>query len=285
MIRRKPDWLKIKIESGREIVNTENILKEYNLNSVCHEAKCPNRLECYGNRTATFMILGNICTRNCSYCGIEKGVPLSIDPMEPSRIAMAVDALDLDYVVITSVTRDDLKDSGAGHFADVVSEIKKRDNRYEVELLIPDFSGSSKALNIIINSKPEVINHNIESVQRLYPIVRPGALYKRSLDLLSSVKEKSSILTKSGLILGMGETESEIEVLLNDLRSAACDLLTLGQYCQPTKSNLKVSEFITPEKFDYWKNYALDLGFKGVASGPLVRSSYNAKKLAGRVYV
>ncbi|MBN2617075.1 MAG: lipoyl synthase [Spirochaetales bacterium] len=279
MNNRKPSWLKIKIPDGKMITYVENLLVEHNLNSVCKSAKCPNRTECYSNKTATFLILGNICTRACRFCNIDKGIPQTVDNLESENIAKVVNRLGLEYVVITSVTRDDLVDGGSSHFVNVVNSIRKKSMKTEIELLVPDFLGNLSAIDNVINCNPTVINHNIETVERLYSSVRIGASYDRSLELLKRVKEKSKIITKSGIILGMGEKDHEIEKVLNHLREVNCDLLTIGQYCQPTKKHLDVISYITPEKFKYWYDYAIKLGFKGVASGPLIRSSYNARRL------
>lgn len=279
MYKRKPEWLKIRLETGENITYMENILNKYSLNSVCKVAKCPNRLECYRNRTATFIILGTVCTRQCSFCNITNGIPSIPNQDEPENVAFAVKKLGLEYVVITSVTRDDLVDGGAEHFYSVTKAIFNRSKNSMVELLVPDFNGNRDSLMRVLESEPTVLNHNMESISRLYGTVRKGADYNKSLKLLETVKKESKIHTKSGIILGLGEKDSEIEVLLQDLRLVDCDLLTMGQYLSPDKNHMEVSEYVTPKKFKYWKNYALDLGFKGVASGPLVRSSYNARSL------
>lgn len=279
MTKRKPEWLKISLGSGKDISYVENLIKDYNLNTVCKAANCPNRLECYSNRTATFMIMGDTCTRNCRFCNVKTGKPLKLDPDEPKHIREAVEVLKLKYAVITSVTRDDLIDGGAEHFVRVVQEIQSIEERVKVELLIPDFGGEISSLDRIIEVKPDVINHNMESVKSLYPRVRPGASYDRSLNILKYIKECSEIISKTGIMLGLGESDEEVKELLYDLREVGCDLLTIGQYCQPTKSHLEVEEYITPKKFKYWESYALNLGFKGVSAGPFVRSSYSADKL------
>lgn len=279
MYKRKPKWLKIKLESGRNINYVEQLIADLHLNSVCSAAKCPNRAECYSNKTATFMILGNICTRGCRFCNITQGHPSRPDNEEPKHIVEAIEKLKLTYAVITSVTRDDLVDGGAEHFYNITTEIRKSNCEIDVELLIPDFNGNKKSIQKIIDSKPIVINHNMESIARLYKSIRPGADYQRSLDLLKYVKQKSNIITKSGIMLGLGEQDHEVKSLLKDLLNTGCDLLTISQYLSPGKEHLEVCEYITPDKFKFWNDYALELGFKGVASGPLVRSSYNARSL------
>ncbi len=279
MTRTKPEWLKVNIPVGANINFVENLLLESGINTVCKAAKCPNRLECYNSKTATFLILGSICTRSCNFCNIEKGIPESINNSEADKITEIVNKLNLKYVVITSVTRDDLPDGGAEQFYKVCSTLKKIDRKVDIEILIPDFMGDENSLNRVIEGNPKVINHNIESIPRLYNQVRPGANYIRSLNILKYIKSRSSILTKSGIMLGLGESMDEVKDVLKDLRSVHCDLLTIGQYCQPTIKHLPVSDYITPELFAELEEYALSIGFKGVASGPLVRSSYNAAKL------
>ncbi len=276
---KKPSWLKVNVVSGNKIRAVEESLSRYKLNSVCTEAKCPNRTECYNNKTATFIILGKECSRGCLFCNISKGKPLKPDLDEPKNVALAVKELGLEYVVITSVTRDDLSDGGAEHFVTVVEEVRAVNDNVLIELLVPDFNGNDEGLYKILKAKPTVVNHNMETVERLYSSVRIGAEYRRSLDLLKKVNSKAGVYSKSGIILGMGEREDEVFTLLKDLRGVDCDLLTIGQYLSPTKDHLKVSEYIKPEEFLKWENIALDMGFKGVKSGPLVRSSYNALSL------
>lgn len=277
MYTAKPEWLKIKYRDSEKKKVVEDILKHFSLNTVCKEANCPNIIECYGKKTATFMILGKICTRNCSFCNIKKGDPSDIDLMEPENIAKAVCELNLHHVVITSVTRDDLADGGAGHFANVIKEIKNLDRNIVIEVLIPDFKGNVNSLLKVIDAKPQIINHNIETVPRLYQTVRPVANYARSLDLLKNVKSiDNSIWSKSGIMLGLGEYEEEVIEVLKDLRNIECDLLTIGQYLSPTRAHHPVIEYIHPDVFEKYKKIGLDLGFKYVASAPFVRSSYNA---------
>lgn len=276
----KPDWLKIRVHSGGHMAEVEKILGSLSLNTVCEEANCPNRMECFNRKTATFMIMGKFCTRNCTFCNVGKGAPEPLDADEPLHVAQAVKELGLRHVVVTSVTRDDLPDGGAGHFAKVVSEIKRRDAEVIVEVLIPDFKGDVNALLKVVAEKPEIINHNVETVPRLYPSVRPMAIYERSIQLLKNVKTADkSIFTKSGIMVGLGESREEVEEVFKDLRSADCDFLTVGQYLAPSGKHHPVVEYIHPEVFEKYKEIGLKMGFKYVASGPLVRSSYQADKV------
>lgn len=276
---RKPDWLKIKLRGGQELNTVHKTLNALSLNTVCQEAKCPNLMECFSKKTATFMILGKNCTRNCKFCNVTKAPVEKVNPEEPKNVANAVKELGLKYVVITSVTRDDLPDGGAGHFAKVIESIKNVDNNIIVEVLIPDFQGDKNALAKVVKAEPEVINHNVETIPRLYSTVRPMAIYKRSLEVLKNVKEMDKdILTKSGIMVGLGEKEEEVVELFKDLRNVSCNMLTIGQYLPPSKEHLPVLEYVHPDTFDKYKKIALDLGFEFVASGPLVRSSYNANE-------
>lgn len=280
---RKPEWLKIKIRSGNDKSKVESLINRLALHTVCREADCPNRMECYSRKTATFMILGKYCTRNCSFCNVEHGLPEPVDGDEPGRVAEAVGELGLKHVVITSVTRDDLPDGGAGHFAAVIDTVHKRNPGVAIEVLIPDFQGNTAALRRVIEARPEIINHNIETVPRLYPEVRPQSEYKKSLKLLNEIKSgKAPILAKSGIMLGLGETESEIISVLKDLRRVNCDFLTIGQYLAPSRKHHPVVAYIHPAIFKKYETIALEFGFKSVASGPLVRSSYQADKMLGR---
>ncbi|MDD4297450.1 MAG: lipoyl synthase [Ruminiclostridium sp.] len=275
----KPEWLRIKAHStkGHEIV--EEILKNFNLNTVCDEASCPNRGECFSRKTATFMILGSVCTRGCTFCNVSKGKPVSVDDNEPFNVAQAVKALALKHTVITSVTRDDLPDGGAGHFSRVIAAIKKEAPNVTIEVLIPDFKGNNDALKKVVDANPKIINHNIETVPKLYHEVRPQADYHRSLELLKKVKEiDSSIFTKSGIMLGLGEKKDEVLFVFNDLREAGCDFLTIGQYLAPSSAHHKVVEYIHPDQFKILKEDAYKMGFLYVASGPFVRSSYMAEE-------
>jgi lipoyl synthase len=284
VLNKKPRWLTQKIRSGATSRNVKSLIKDLHLNTVCSEAKCPNSGECFSNGTATFLILGNRCTRNCGFCAIGHDVPHSPDPTEPSRIAEAVSILELNHVVITSVTRDDLPDGGAGNFAAVINAIRARMPRTTVEILVPDFQGDSSSIKTIVSARPEVINHNIETVPRLYEYARPGSDYRRSLELLGTVcRTGPGIETKSGLMLGLGEQPDEIRAVLSDLKDAGCSMITIGQYLQPSKKHLPVSRFVTPGEFESWRREALELGFRGAESGPFVRSSYKAGELLGAV--
>lgn len=277
---KKPPWLKRKIPSGAVYQKVRNTLKSGCLHTVCEEALCPNLGECYSSGTATFMILGNRCTRNCLFCAVEHGSPDLPDPGEPERVAEAADKLGLEYVVITSVTRDDLPDGGANIFAGAIRAARKIRPRTQIEVLIPDFQGDRDALRSVVEARPDVLNHNIETVPRLYPAVRPQAVYRRSLDLLEGVRSlDASMPTKSGLMLGLGESTHELKQAFGDLLAVGCRLLTLGQYLQPSPGHLPVERFVTPEEFDDLRFTALDMGFSAVAAGPFVRSSYHAKEL------
>ena len=259
---------------------TVETLKRYGLNTICRSALCPNQGECLACGTATFLILGDQCTRNCRFCAVAKGSPPPPDPDEPEKLAKAVAALKLRHVVITSVTRDDLPDGGAGHFAAVLSALHQNVPTATTEVLTPDFCGQEQAIDTVIAAGPDVYNHNVETVARLYDLVRPEARYRRSLDLLKHVKEKSpGIFTKSGLMVGLGEEFSEVASVLLDLRAAGCDCLTIGQYLQPSPDHLPVKRFITPEEFASYKEAAIQAGFVHVESGPFVRSSYRAHEL------
>jgi lipoic acid synthetase len=260
--------------------NVRTLLKKSQLHTVCQEAKCPNLWECFSRRTSTFLIMGPNCTRNCRFCAVGHGPLGPPDPGEPERVAEAVKSMGLDYVVITSVTRDDLPDGGASFFSETIQEIRNRVPGALIEILIQDFQGSADALQTVMKARPHVLNHNIETVPRLYPSVRPEAVYHRSLELLARAKAYDpGIPAKSGLMLGLGELAEEIKRTFQDLLDAGCCMLTLGQYLQPTKEHLPVERFVNPEEFDRWKEIALRMGFLEVASGPFVRSSYHAKEL------
>lgn len=277
MHQRKPEWLKIKTLGGRNRTGVEEMLARLSLHTVCQEADCPNLMECYSRHTATFLIMGPVCTRNCTFCVVDKGVPLLPEPEEPERVALAAAELGLAHVVVTSVTRDDLPDGGAAHFARTIRAIRTKAPVASVEVLIPDFRGNQKALGIVLDAGPDILNHNLETVPRLYPEVRPMADYRRSLDLLAgSLAHSPGILTKSGLMLGLGETREEVRAVLRDLRDAGCRLLTLGQYLQPSPDHHPVVAYIHPDAFESYRREALRMGFSYVASGPLVRSSYMA---------
>lgn len=277
---RKPDWLKRRLPLGSAYGQTSALVRKGRLHTVCEEAKCPNQWECYSHHTATFLIMGRRCTRNCGFCAVATGTPENPDPDEPKRLAGIVKEMKLLYVVITSVTRDDLPDGGAGCFSETVAAVRNAVPAAKIEVLIPDFRGDKAALETVINAGPDVLNHNMETVSRLYPKVRPQAEYGRSLELLKHVQRLDPGLpVKSGLMLGLGERSVELEETLKDLLNAGCRILTLGQYLQPTKNHLPVQRFLPPQEFEKWYEIARCLGFKEVASGPFVRSSYHASRL------
>ncbi|MEW6214463.1 MAG: lipoyl synthase [Nitrospirota bacterium] len=275
---RLPEWVKAKIHGG--LHDTKHILRRYGLSTVCEEARCPNIGKCFSMPTATFMILGSKCTRKCGFCSVESSMPGPLDPEEPERVAMAAKEMGLRYVVTTSVTRDDLPDGGAEHFARTVYAIRRYLPYSKVEVLTPDFKGNLSALNTVMLSRPDVYNHNVETVPRLYPLARPQADYRRSLYLLKYIKKIApETNTKSGLMLGLGETLDEVIDVLRDLRDADCDFITIGQYLRPSRSNLPVVEYIRPEAFERLRLVALGMGFKYVASSPLARSSMNTEEM------
>ena len=277
--RRHPDWLKVPLGSGQAYVEMKKMLRKAKLHTICEEAKCPNMAECFGNGTAVFLILGDTCTRNCKYCNVKHGKPLPLNPDEPKDVAESVKKLGLKYVVITSVTRDDLEDGGASVFYDCVKEIKKLNDACKVEVLIPDFRGSKDALKKVMDSRPDVINHNIEVSEGLFPEVRPEGNYKTSLSLLENIKNiDGNVKTKSGFMVGLGEDTSHIIKMMEDLRKVKADFLTIGQYLQPTINHAEIKKYYTPEEFEEFKGIALDMGFEHVESGPLVRSSYHAER-------
>lgn len=275
---RKPAWLNKKLDyaSMREM---GEMLRSLNLNTVCEGAKCPNMGECFRNQTATFLILGDVCTRNCKFCAIPTGITACVDLEEPFHLAQAALKLKLKHVVITSVTRDDLEDGGSEQFAKCIAEIRKVLPKSSIEVLIPDFKADENALDNVINAKPEIVNHNVETVPSLYDIARPMADYKQSLRVLEYVKQQNpAIYTKSGIMLGLGEKRDEVFALLDDLRKVNCDMLTIGQYLPPSHDHASLREYVSPEIFEEYKQEALKKGFKYVASGPYVRSSYNASE-------
>jgi lipoic acid synthetase len=282
--RRLPDWLKVKLPGAGEYAETKALLRSQKLVTVCEEARCPNLGHCWERGTATIMILGELCTRRCGFCAVSPGKPNGfVDWDEPRRVGEAVAAMGLRHTVITSVARDDLEDGGSTIFAQVIEAIRQRSGTV-IEVLIPDFRGRAEDLQRVIDAGPEVINHNIETVERLHPVVRPSARYSRSLELLARVKASGSgIKAKSGMMLGLGETEDEILQTLRDLRAHGCDLLTIGQYLRPSPNHLPVIEYVHPDKFREWGEQADALGFESAASGPLVRSSFHADELAGTV--
>ena len=277
MKQKKPDWLRIPVRGGKDLNAVKAILKKMHLNTVCVEANCPNRMECFSSRTATFMILGSVCTRNCRFCNVTPGTPEMVDAGEPERLARAAAELGLRHVVVTSVTRDDLPDGGAGHFAAVIQELRRYVPGATVEVLIPDFKGDPAALQTVLDAAPEIINHNVETVPRLYRDVRPQADYRQSIELLRRVAESGTrAAAKTGLMVGLGETMDEVLSLFDDLREAGCDFLTIGQYLAPSKEHFPVVDYVLPEVFDYYRLEAESRGFRFVASAPFVRSSYRA---------
>ena len=276
----KPDWLRQRMPFGPDFEKIKGMIRKDRLHTVCQEAGCPNIWECFSHHTATFLILGSRCTRNCRFCAVTAGPLEPPDPQEPDRVANVARQMGLKYVVVTSVTRDDLPDGGAGIFAETIEKIRQEITGVCVEVLIPDFQGSRQALQTVLNAHPDVLNHNIETVPRLYPEVRPQADYRRSLELIQHAHEYDpALLTKSGLMLGLGEDRAEISRTLEDMFKAGCRMLTLGQYLQPSKDHLPVKRYIPPEEFEEWRKTALHIGFAEVASGPFVRSSYHAGEL------
>ena len=275
---KKPNWIRIRHANSSKVNELKKTLRSQDLFTVCEEAQCPNLSECFNHGTATFMIMGQICTRRCPFCDVAHGRPKPLDKNEPGHLADTISKMALKYVVITSVDRDDLRDGGASHFKDCIDNIRKKTPLVKIEVLTPDFRGRvDKALNIFDDCAPDVFNHNLETVPSLYAKVRPGSDYEQSLDLLKSFKERHPhVKTKSGLMLGVGETDTQVINVLKDLREHQVDMLTLGQYLQPSRHHLAVEEYITPEQFEKYKMIAIDLGFSQVASGPMVRSSYHA---------
>ena len=278
---RKPDWLKIKLSAGTNYRRLKGLMRDLDLHTVCEEARCPNIHECWEYGTATFMILGDICTRACGFCAVKTGLPTELDLAEPQRLAEAVEKLGLEHVVITSVARDDLFDGGASIFADAIRAIRDRTPDVAIEVLIPDFQGSAAALKVVMDAEPDILNHNVETVRRLSPQVRARARHDRSLELLRRAKafareRGAATLTKSSLMLGLGESRDEVIETLRELRAVECDIVTIGQYLQPSRDHLPLVRFWTPAEFEELKQIGLELGFSHVESGPLVRSSYHA---------
>lgn len=274
---RLPSWFKVRIRQGPDYQDIRRIMDTLELHTICEEARCPNVWECWNNRTATFLILGEICTRRCHYCAVTTGRPKGLDLEEPVRVAKAVQALGLRHAVVTSVNRDELQDGGASIFVETVRQIRRLAPACAVEVLIPDFEGNEAALAAVVAEKPEILNHNIETVRRLFPTIRPQGKYDRSIELLKRAKHLGA-RTKSGLIVGMGETVEEIREVMQDLRKVGCDILTIGQYLQPSRRHLPVARFYHPDEFALFKAEGLALGFTHVESGPLVRSSYHAER-------
>ncbi len=277
----KPDWLKVRAPGSPSYLRLKGIMRELNLHTVCEEAQCPNIGECWNHGTATFMILGDVCTRACSYCAVAHGRPAAVDTAEPARVAHAIERLDLNYVVITSVDRDDLKDGGASIFADTIRETRKRLPDCRIEVLIPDFQGKEEPLRAVLDARPDVLNHNTETVPRLYRMARSGGRYARTLELLDRSRHIApGIPTKTGLMVGLGEERDELLATLRDLRGVGCQILTVGQYLRPTQAHTPMVRYYTPDEFRELKQIALDMGFVHVESGPLVRSSYHAHETA-----
>ena len=281
----KPDWLRIRIGDPTNQNHLLKLIQGLNLHTVCQEARCPNIFECWTNRTATFMLGGDICTRHCGFCAVGKGAPNALDSEEPRHVAEAVKHLDLAHTVITSVNRDDLADGGAAHWAATIREVRAINPECKIEVLIPDFNGDEAALNTVLDARPDVLNHNTETISRLYRRVRPDADYQQSLTLLKRAAERRDseqpeMLTKSGIMVGLGEEFDEVVELMKDLRAASCDIMTIGQYLQPHARRLPVERYVTPQEFDRWRDTGLSMGFKHVQSSPLTRSSYHAREQA-----
>ena len=277
--QRLPPWFAVKIESGPHYQRIQSLVREYGLHTICEEARCPNKWECWNNRTATFLLLGDVCTRRCRYCSVNTGRPNAVDRQEPGRVAEAVRALDLRHAVMTSVNRDDLSDGGASIFAETIHAVRRRLPTCTIEVLVPDFQGQRAAVDAVLRAKPEIFNHNVETVPRVFPEVRPQGNYDRSLRVLQWAKERGA-QTKSGLMVGMGETNEEIFSVLRDLRSVGCDVVSVGQYLQPTTHHRAVTRYYAPAEFDAIRRQGLAVGFRHVEAGPLVRSSYHAERQA-----
>jgi|TARA_X000000950_G_scaffold267477_1_gene343998 lipoic acid synthetase len=277
-LKKKPDWIRVKLPTGKKYTELRGLVENYKLNTICTSGSCPNMGECWAEGTATFMILGNICTRSCAFCGVQTGRPSAVDWAEPEKVANSIKIMKIKHAVITSVDRDDLKDMGSIIWAETVNAIRRINPNTTLETLIPDFQGNTRNLDRIVEVAPEVVSHNVETVSRLTRKVRVQAKYKTSLEVLRYLKDQGINRTKSGIMLGLGEREEEVLETLNDLRAAKVDVVTIGQYLQPSKKHLPVQSFVTPDQFKMYENYALDLGFRHVESGPLVRSSYKAHK-------
>ena len=279
IMRRHPDWLKVKIGSGEKFAEMKKLLRSAKLHTICEEAKCPNIAECFGCGTAVFLILGDICTRNCKYCNVKHGQPSELIIDEPKLVAESVDLLGLKYVVVTSVTRDDLPDGGANVFYETVKQIRSKTSDCKIEVLIPDFKGDITSIKRIVESEPDVINHNIEVVSQLFSDIRPEGCYKTSLNTLKNIKKiKPEIKTKSGFMVGLGETKSQIIQTMNDLKNSGVNFITIGQYLQPSREHIEIKKYYTPDEFEELREIGIKLGFDHVESGPLVRSSYHAEK-------
>lgn len=281
---RLPEWIRVKVHTGNNRKDVENELRDLQLNTVCEEAKCPNLAECWHQRTATFMLMGSNCTRACRFCAIGYEKPAPLDSEEPNRVATAAEKMKLEYVVITSVARDDLPDEGAAHFAETVLKVREKLPKAGIEILTPDFNGRKELIQVVLDAVPTVFNHNLETCERLSPPVRGRAKYRRSLKVLEDAKEMSNglVLTKSGIMVGLGETDEEVLDCINDLYASKVDILTIGQYLPPSRKHWKLKRYVSPEKFSEWADYAKKLGFKSVASSPMVRSSYKAGDLVDK---
>ncbi|HNS30231.1 MAG TPA: lipoyl synthase [Tenuifilaceae bacterium] len=280
-IPRKPSWLKIKLPTGEGYARMSKIVKQHGLNTICSSGMCPNIGECWGNGTATFMILGDVCTRSCRFCATTTGKPLPPDPLEPEHLARSVRLMGIKHCVVTSVTRDDLPDGGAKHWHDTIVEIRRQNPDTKIEVLIPDFNGDTSLVDVVLEAKPDIVAHNLETVRRLTPIVRSKASYEKSLKIIAHIAKKG-YLAKSGIMLGLGEKESEVEQLMDDLIAIGCKSITIGQYLQPRTENLAVAEYVDPVQFEHYRKMAVAKGFGFVESGPLVRSSYHAEEVAKR---
>ena len=278
--KRKPDWLKIKVPSGKEYVQVKDIVERHNLHTICTSGQCPNMAECWGLGTATFLILGDICTRSCKFCATKTGKPDAIDWNEPTNLAKSVKLMKLKHCVITSVDRDDLEDGGAKLWAETISEVKRVNRDTTIEGLIPDFGGKQNLIQIVLDARAEVVSHNLETIRRLTPLVRSAAQYNRSLEVIRQIAGSKSV-AKSGIMVGLGETEKEIFEVMDDLLEVGCQVMTIGQYLQPTKKHIEVAEYVHPDSFKKWKEIGLKKGFEFVESQPLVRSSYHAEKHIG----
>ena len=274
-IRRKPEWLKIKLETGKNYPFVKQMVQEHQLHTICASGKCPNMGFCWSKGTATFMIMGDICTRSCKFCATKTGKPLPLAPDEPQKVAKSISLMKLKHCVITSVDRDDLPDKGAHHWAETVHAIRQQTSATTIELLIPDYD--SELLDIVLEAKPDIVGHNLETVERLTPLIRSKATYAHSLSVIRHIAEKGFV-SKTGIMVGLGETKEEVVQLLKECRENGCEMMTIGQYLQPTKNNIETKEYVTPETFEYYKNAGIELGFRNIESAPLVRSSFMAEE-------
>jgi lipoic acid synthetase len=277
---RRPDWLRVKLPTGEGYLRLKSLVDTYKLHTVCEEARCPNIGECWASGTATIMILGDTCTRSCGFCAVKTGRPTELDLAEPKRVGEMVKMMNLRHTVITSVNRDELHDGGASIWAETIREIRKQHPTTKIEVLIPDFQGDTEAMDTVFREHPDIMNHNTETVPRLYRLVRPQAKYQRTLDLLRRAKEHFNLITKSGIMVGLGETPEEVLEVMKDLRAVHCDILSIGQYLQPTKAHLPIARYVPLEEFEHYRRVGLEMGFRNVESGPLVRSSYHAEEQA-----